>query len=103
MKYKCVNEDEYKSNMCALSFISDQISETLEKVPKVQKHMKGYMFDSLVYRFKDYQSRAFQMEVIDLKNQGKYESDARNIVRDRHNRDLMRFIEILNEAIGEHD
>lgn len=43
------------------------------------------------------------MEVIDLKNQGKYESDARNIVRDRHNRDLMRFIEILNEAIGEHD
>lgn len=23
------------------------------------KEMKGYMFDSLVYRFKDYQSRAF--------------------------------------------
>ena len=22
-------------------------------------HTKGYMFDSLVYRFKDYQSRAF--------------------------------------------
>ena len=103
MKYKCVNEDEYKSNMCALSFISDQISETLEKVPKVQKHMKGYMFDSLVYRFKDYQAKAFQMEVIDLKNQGKTELDARKTVGDRHNRDLMRFIEILNEAIGEHD
>lgn len=43
------------------------------------------------------------MEVIDLKNQGRYESDARRIVKDRHDRDLMRFIEILNEAIGEHD
>jgi hypothetical protein len=43
------------------------------------------------------------MEVIDLKNQGKCEPDARRIVSDRHNRDLMRFIEILNEAIGEHD
>lgn len=54
MKYKCVNKDEYESNMYALNFISNQISETLEKVPKAQKHMKGYMFDSLVYRFKDY-------------------------------------------------
>ena len=43
------------------------------------------------------------MEVIDLKNQGKFETDARKIVSDRHNRDLMRFIEILNEAIGEPD
>ena len=103
MKYKCVNKDEYESNMYALNFISNQISETLKKVPKAQKHMKGYMFDSLVYRFKDYQSRAFQIEVYDLKIQGKTEPEARAIIRDRHNRDLMRFIEILDEAIGEHD
>ena len=25
----------------------------------LEKHTKGYMFDSLVYRFKDYQARAF--------------------------------------------
>lgn len=64
---------------------------------------KGYMFDSLVYRFKDYQSRAFQAEVKEYKY--KYNSDeieARNKIKDMHNRDLMRFIEILNEAIGEH-
>lgn len=102
-KCKYVNKDEYKSNMYALKFISNQISETLKELPKVQKHMKGYMFDSLVYRFKDYQAKAFQIEVLDLKHQGKTESDARNIVRDRHNRDLMRFIQILDEAIGEHD
>lgn len=64
---------------------------------------KGYMFDSLVYRFKDYQSRVFQAEVKEYKY--KYNSDeieARNKIKDMHNRDLMRFIEILNEAIGEH-
>ena len=67
-------------------------------------HTKGYMYDSLIYRFKDYQARAFQMEVIDYKNQRNCsEFEARNIVKDRHNRDLMRFIQILDEAIGEHD
>ena len=71
---------------------------------KEDPHLKGYMFDSLVYRFKDYQARAFQMEVIDLKNNRNIsELDAREKIRDRHNRDLMRFIQILDEAIGEHD
>ena len=67
-------------------------------------HTKGYMFDSLVYRFKDYQSRAFQAEVIDYKyTHSCSDLDAREKVKDRHNRDLMRFIQILDEAIGEHD
>lgn len=78
--------------------------EMYELKKKEDPHLKGYMFDSLVYRFKDYQSRAFQMEVIDLKHQRNMsEVDARNIIKDRHNRDLMRFIQILEEAIGEHD
>lgn len=67
-------------------------------------HTKGYMFDSLIYRFKDYQSRAFQTEVIDYKyTHNCSEFEAREKVRGRYNRDLMRFIEILEEAIGEHD
>lgn len=67
-------------------------------------HTKGFAYDSLIYRFKDYQSRAFQMEVIDYKykhNTG--EQEARKYVKDRHDRDLMRFIQILDEVIGEHD
>ena len=67
-------------------------------------HMKGFMFDSLVFRFKEYQAKAFQSEVVDYKY--KYntsEIEARNRVQDRHNKDLMRFINILDEAIGEHD
>ena len=67
------------------------------------KHSKGFMFDSLVYRFKDYQSRAFMAEVNDYKYSGVSEMEARQRIKDRHNRDLMRFIQILDEAIGEHD
>ena len=68
------------------------------------KHLKGYMFDSLVYRFKDYQSRAFNYEVIAMKQQRNLpQLEAEEKVKDRHNRDLMRFIQILDEAIGEHD
>ena len=68
------------------------------------KHLKGFMFDSLVYRFKDYQSRAFQAEVVDMKHSRNLsEVEARERVKYRHERDLMRFIQILDEAIGEHD
>ena len=65
---------------------------------------RGFAFDSLVYRFKDYQARAFQAEVIDYKyKHNASEIDARIKVRERHDRDLMRFIEILDSVIGEHD
>lgn len=65
---------------------------------------RGFAFDSLVYRFKDYQARAFQAEVVDYKyRHNASEIDARIKVRDRHDRDLMRFIQILDSVIGEHD
>lgn len=68
------------------------------------KELKGYMFDSLVYRFKDYQSKAFQSEINDYKYQNNSsEIEARKKIQNKHNRDLMRFIQILNEAIGEHN
>ena len=67
-------------------------------------HTKGYMYDSLIYRFKDYQARAYQSEVIDYKyTHNVSEIEAREKINSRHNRDLMRFIQILDEAIGEHD
>lgn len=67
-------------------------------------HTKGFAFDSLVFRFKEYQAKAFQSEVIDYKyNHNASELEARKRVTDRHNRDLMRFIQILDSVIGEHD
>ena len=65
---------------------------------------RGYAFDSLIYRFKDYQARAFQSEVNDYKYEKSCsEIEARNRIKDRHNRDLIRFIEILDSIIGEHN
>ena len=82
----------------------EEIDLALSNHKPEEKHLKGYMFDSLVYRFKDYQARAFQMVVWDVKNSRTCsELEAREIIKDRHDRDLMRFIQILNEAIGEHD
>ena len=63
---------------------------------------RGFAFDSLVYRFKDYQARAFQAEVVDYKYKHNCsEIEARERIKDMHNRDLMRFIEILDTVIGE--
>lgn len=71
---------------------------------EINKKIKGYSYDSLVYRFKDYQSRAFQAEVIDYKYEHNCSDlEARERVHERHHRDLMKFCEILNDVIGEHD
>ena len=85
--------------------VRDEIDKALNEVnQKLDKHTKGYMFDSLVYRFKDYQSRAFNYEVIQIKYQRNLSQlEAEEKVKDKHNRDLKRFIQILDEAIGEHD
>lgn len=81
------------------------MNNELENYIKNQKkHLKGYIFDSLVYRFKDYQSKAFNYEVTRIKHDRNLSQlEAEEKIQDRHNRDLMRFIQILDEAIGDHD
>lgn len=86
----------------------DNLIENLKKIEtkenNEEKHLKGYMFDSLVYRFKIYQEKAFQLDVVDyIYKHSCSEPEARYKVRDMYNRDMMRFIDILHEAIGEHD
>ena len=88
-------------NMVEKSYAYDSLAESVEAM---RIHSRGFAYDSLIYRFKDYQSRAFQAEVIDYKyRRNCSEIEARNKIQDRHNRDLMRFIQILDEVIGEHD
>ena len=83
------------------------IKEMIEKSKNYDQLLittKGYAYDSLIFRFKDYQSRAFQSEVIDYKyRRNVSELEARERVKDKHDRDLMRFIQILDSVIGEHD
>ena len=69
-----------------------------------KKHLKGYMFDSLVYRYQLalYKASLKDAEDIMIRDQiSKKEAEAK--ARRNYNRDLMRFCEILSEAIGEHD
>ena len=85
----------------------NNLKEKLEKASAYDDLLittRGFAYDSLIYRFKDYQSRAFQMEVIDCKNRyNMSELDARMKIQKKHERDLMRFIEILDSVIGEHN
>ena len=84
-----------------------QLKELIEKVNAYNDLIistRGFAFDSLIYRFKDYQARAFQSEVVDYKyKHNTSEVEARQHVKDMHNRDLMRFIQILESVIGEHN
>ena len=90
---------------------SQHIKDVLNKVyvdqdelTKLYMDKQGYAFDSLVYRFKDYQARAFKAEVLQMMHdKNMTELEASQIVKDRHNRDLMRFIQILDETMGEHN
>ena len=82
----------------------DKVLVSREEVNNMYQDMRGYMFDSLVFRFKDYQSRAYSAEVQEEKYRHNLsEAEARIRVRDNHNRDLMRFIDILDKAMGEHN
>ena len=87
--------------------IAEQLDKVLvsrEEVNNMYQDMRGYMFDSLVFRFKDYQARAYSAEVQEEKyRRNLSEVEARMRVRDNHNRDLMRFIDILDKAMGEHN
>ena len=66
-----------------------------ESKEKLDKHTKGYMFDSLVYRYK--LARAAMSE------RDRRSSMSVEAIRIAEERDVKRFIEILHEAIGEHD
>lgn len=83
----------------------DAIMESFKNQPiqvykDENKHFKGYMFDSLVYRYKLAREQAMQYELMIAKRNG--DSKESTIIHTAR-RDIMRFIEILDEAIGEHD
>lgn len=69
-----------------------------------KKHLKGYIYDSLVYRYQLalYKASLKDAEDIMIKECiSKKEAEVK--ARYNYNRDLIRFCQILDEAIGEHD
>ena len=84
----------------------------MEKVKKIvinneiyeldnQKHLNGYLYDSLVYRYiraREHMAEwEWERDRLDCQRHG------RDWYFNQAKRDIMRFCEILNEAIGEHD
>ena len=75
----------------------------LEEMKKREliKKIKGYGYDSLCLRYKMARDAQTQLELMeDKKLTGGMKQDG---IRARANRDEMRFYEILNELLGEHD
>lgn len=78
--------------------LKEQIAQPVQivAVTKADSHLKGYIYDSLVFRYM--MARDAQTE-LEMKKEGiTYER-----AKSRADRDKMRFMQILNEAIGEHD
>lgn len=69
-----------------------------------KKHLKGYMYDSLVYHYQLALYKASLKDAEDIMiREGISKKEAEVKARRNYKRDLMRFIQILHEAIGEHD
>lgn len=82
----------------------DFIKQIENENNKNEIHTKGYIFDSLVYRYKLALEETVQSKTdIYGFNHGCNRKEAESQVRRMNNRDLMRFMQILGEAIGEHD
>lgn len=69
----------------------------IDEAPEIKndKHLNGYMFDSLVYRY--------QLARQELAKYVAYYNSNRSLEQETRNanRDIIRFIQILDELIGE--
>ena len=73
-----------------------EILDYYENRDNHEKHLKGYIYDSLIFR---YQLARYAQADYEAKAKG--ESIERQ--RELAVRDIMRFIQILDEGLGEHD
>lgn len=89
------NEEDFE-------FVLETIDE-LDKKEEADKHLKGYMFDSLVFRYQVALERGLPLRVEEYIGKGLSKPEARNKAQIQNSNDLCRFIRVLEEVIGEHD
>lgn len=79
------------------AFTNEDDTQT-SKVDEIKNsiHLNGYIFDSLMYRYQLARERQLMWEIIK-------ENTNPETARHRYGRDVNRFREILEEAMGEHD
>ena len=84
---------------------TDEIFDRIiKKANEYNKNYKGYMYDSLCYRYQLARYKACEADAMDwviTKGMSKREAEAQ--ARKAYERDCLRFYQILDEAIGEHN
>ncbi len=98
------SEDDINENYNILvdeGYIQSEKLKESEKLEESEKsndnvHLKGYIYDSLMYRYMMAREKQMEYEI-------RYEYLNPKTARDKANRDTWRFAQILNEVIGEHD
>ena len=85
--------------------IFDQLIKNANKAfDEYNKNYKGYMYDSLCYRYQLARYKACEADAIDLvMTKGMSKREAEAMARKTCERDCLRFYQILDEAIGEHN
>ena len=68
-----------------------------------KKELKGYQYDSLVYRYIRAREQMAEYEYLRDTESNVSNHTGWAIYRQRANHDIMRFVQILDEAIGEHE
>ena len=101
-----------KNGVNKMNFLCSEIKEVnigdkifTIKTKEDERKTKGYLFDSLVYRY--IRAREHMAECEYLRDQMSANRSHRHhdwiTYSTRANRDIARFIDLLNEAMGEHD
>ena len=70
---------------------------------KSEKRVKGYGYDSLVLRYKEARYKQAELAAIEARKNGKDPYTAKERADKLAERDFMRFCQILNDLLGEHD
>lgn len=73
------------------------------KTKEDEKKLKGYQYDSLVYRYIRAREQMAEYEYLRDRQSNISKHRDWTIYRERANRDIMRFCQILDEVIGEHE
>ena len=83
---------------------SEIFDRIIKEANEYNKSYKGYMYDSLCYRYQLARYKACEADAMDLvMTKGMSKREAEAMARKTYERDCLRFYQILDEAIGEHD
>lgn len=94
---KAIDGDALYEKLSESDVANKLVLDMVREAPEIKndKHLNGYMFDSLVYRYQ--LARQELAKYISYYNTNRpLEQENRNA-----NRDIMRFVQILDELVGE--